>query len=95
MPHIYRNLEHKGLYVRTLYLSKIIADFYLPPFIGGGDGKLIEEAISWVKTNNYSNLNKESLEEFLNTKQYEFDNIVKQQLLKQINSSLMEKLYFT
>jgi len=95
VPHIYHNLEHKGLYVRTLYSSKIIADFYLPPFIGGGDGKLIEEAISWVKINNYSNLNKESLEEFLNTKQYEFDNIVKQQLLKQINSSLMEKLYFT
>jgi len=95
VPHLYRNLEHKGLYVRTLYSSKIIADFYLPPFIGGGDGKLIEEAISWVKSNKYPNLNKELLEEFLNTKQYEFDSGVKRQLLKQINSSLKEKLYFT
>jgi 5-methyltetrahydrofolate--homocysteine methyltransferase len=95
VPHLYRNLEHKGLYVRTLYSSKIIADFYLPPFIGGGDGKLIEEAISWVKNNEYSNLNRELLEDFLNTKQYEFDNGVKRQLLKQINSSLKEKLYFT
>jgi len=95
VPHLYRNLEHKGLYVRTLYSSKIIADFYLPPFVGGGDGKLIEEAISWVKNNKYPNLNRELLEEFLNTRHYEFDSGVKRQLLKQINSSLKEKLYFT
>ncbi len=95
VSHLYRNLEHKGLYVRTLYSSKIIADFYLPPFVGGGDGKLIEEAISWVKKNKYQNLNKELLEEFLNTSHYEFDSGVQQQLLKQINSSLKEKLYFT
>ncbi|MHA1508634.1 MAG: hypothetical protein ACTSO6_08025 [Promethearchaeota archaeon] len=95
VPHIYRNLDHKGLYVRTYYSSKTIADFYLPPFIGGGDGKLIEEAISWVKSNKHQNLNRESLEEFLKTRHYEFDSGVKQQLLKQINSSLIEKLYFT
>ncbi|MHA1242350.1 MAG: hypothetical protein ACTSQU_16440, partial [Promethearchaeota archaeon] len=73
----------------------IIADFYLPPFVGGGDGKLIEEAISWVKNNKYQALNKELLEKFLNAKHYEFNDIVKRQLLKQINSSLKEKLYFT
>ncbi|MHA1486611.1 MAG: hypothetical protein ACTSSC_05515 [Promethearchaeota archaeon] len=95
VPHLYRNLEHKGLYVRTYYSSKIIADFYLPPFVGGGDGKLIEEAISWVKSNKYPNLNKELLEEFLNTRHYEFDSGVKRQLLTQINSSLKEKLFFT
>ena len=35
---MYKELDPRGLYVFTIFLGQMIADFYLPDFMGGHDG---------------------------------------------------------
>nr|MDO8083622.1 hypothetical protein [Candidatus Sigynarchaeum springense] len=38
VARMYKELDHKGLYVLTIFLGQMIADFYLPEFMGGQGG---------------------------------------------------------
>jgi len=95
VPHLYRHLDPKGLYVRAGFASEISANFYLPSFIGGQDGELIQKALTWVKQNNISRFDKEELKNFLIQAKLEFDPKTEKQLFKEINNCMREKLFFT
>ena len=95
VPHIYKTLDGNGLYVRTFYISKILADFYLPDFINGDDAKLMNDAVDWAKQNQKEKLKKEQLDLFLNSKNINFNDKIKKELLKEINSILKGGLYLT
>jgi hypothetical protein len=95
VPYLYKTLNPKGLFVRTFYSSEIIAKFHLPNFIGGKDGVLIDEGVSWLKSNNYEKMTPGLIEAFLVSKNLEYSSKIKRALLKQINNCLTEKLFFT
>lgn len=38
VAHMYKELDHRGLYVFTIFLGQMLADFYLPEFMGGRGG---------------------------------------------------------
>ncbi len=95
VPHLYKHLDPKGLYVRAGFASEISANFYLPSFIGGQDGELIQKALTWVKQNNISRFDKEELKNFLGQAKLEFDPKTEKQLFKEIKNCMREKLFFT
>ena len=94
VPHLYKHLDPKGLYVRAGFSSDIAAKFYLPSFMGGHEGELIQRAVNWVKQNNFSYINKENLNQFLEQANLELEPIIERQLLKEINNCMREKLFF-
>ncbi|GAI20474.1 unnamed protein product, partial [marine sediment metagenome] len=47
--NLYKNLDYKGLFVRTFYRTEFITNLYLPKFMGGNDGKLIFKARNWIE----------------------------------------------
>lgn len=95
VPNIYKTLDGKGLYVRTFYVSKILADFYLPDFMGGKDAILINGAVNWAKQYELKSVKKEKLEIYLNNKNEILDDKVKRELLREINNILRGSLYLT
>ncbi|MHA2184567.1 MAG: hypothetical protein ACXAAI_06150 [Promethearchaeota archaeon] len=94
VPHLYKILENKGLFVRTFYNSERISNIYLPSFIGGEEGAIIFEIVNWAKKQGKNNVTREDVELLLNSKNREFDSRLKRNLLKETNSAMKEKLYF-
>jgi hypothetical protein len=90
---LYKNLDPKGLFVRSFYRSEVISNIFLPSFMGGKDGKIIFEAVNWVREQGRSKLNRSELENFLKLKGLDFDNRIKRDLVKEINSSLSVKVF--
>jgi len=91
VSNLYKNLDRKGLFVRTFYRTEYITNLYLPNFIGGNDGKLIFKAKNWIEKQGKKKITKEELEEFLLLNGIELNNKFKKDLLKEINSSMTEK----
>lgn len=91
VSNLYKNLDYKGLFVRTFYRTEYITNLYLPKFMGGNDGKLIFKARNWIEKQGKKKLTKEELEEFLILNGIELNNKFKKDLLKEINSSMTEK----
>ncbi|MBY9009996.1 MAG: hypothetical protein KGD74_09045 [Candidatus Lokiarchaeota archaeon] len=86
VSHLYKNLDPKGLYVRTYYRSEYIANQYLPKFIGGREGELILDAINWLKNEGENKISKELLDKFLLIKNLEIENKYRKDLLKEIGN---------
>ena len=91
VSNLYKNLDSKGLYVRTFYRTEFIANLYLQKFMGGNEGKLIFKARNWIEKQGKKKIMKEELEEFLLLNGIELNNKFKKDLFKEINSSLTEK----
>ncbi|MBY9019941.1 MAG: hypothetical protein KGD67_02705, partial [Candidatus Lokiarchaeota archaeon] len=86
VSHLYKNLDSKGLFVRTFYRSEYIANQYLPKFVGGREGELVINAINWLKEKGEPTITKELLDEFLLFKNLQLENKYRKDLLKEIFS---------
>jgi 5-methyltetrahydrofolate--homocysteine methyltransferase len=95
VPYLYKSLDAKGLYVRTFYVSKNLINFYLPDFMGGQDARLINEAVKWAKEIKQEKLNIQQLDVLLIKKSLTFDDKIKGELLREINSVLRGSLALT
>ncbi|NVM18837.1 MAG: hypothetical protein HWN80_14065 [Candidatus Lokiarchaeota archaeon] len=94
ISHLYKNLDPKGLYVRTFYRSEYIANQYLPQFAGGREGGIILDILTWLKERGESNFTKEMLNNFLLYKNKELENKYQKDLLKEIFSSFSRKWHY-
>jgi hypothetical protein len=94
VPHIYRELDPKGLFVRTYYLSQNLAKCLLPSFMGGKEGKIIFEAAEWVKKKGENVIKMEDFEIFLKIKNIMIEQKFKRELLKAVNSLFRERSIF-
>lgn len=81
---IYKKLDPKGLIVYAIYISKSSANCYLPSFIGGNGGELVEKVGSWVKDNNIAKLTKALLREFLAENNLEVNKELFNQAFKEV-----------
>jgi hypothetical protein len=95
VPKIYKSLNAKGLYVRAGYSSEQSARFYLPEFVGGENGVMIEKIVDWAKSKEKSSINREDLGIFHHETLIEIPLGVEKELVKEANNSLREKLFFT
>ena len=87
ISHLYKNLDPKGLYVRTFYRSEYIANQYLPQFAGGREGGIVDDVLSWLKERGERNFNKEMLNNYLRSNKIELENKYHKDLLKEIFSN--------
>ena len=95
VPHIYKTFDPKGLYVRVGFSSEIAASFYLPSFVGGQEGKLINKSVEWAKQHGLKSVNKEDVTKFLDQHNLNIETKEVRELLKETNNCLREKLFFT
>ncbi|MHA2287415.1 MAG: hypothetical protein ACXABG_01385 [Promethearchaeota archaeon] len=94
ISHLYKNLDSKGLFVRTFYRSEYIANQYLPKFIGGREGELILDILNWLKIQKESKLTIETLDAYLLSKKVDIDKKYKKDLLKEIYSSFSRQWHY-
>lgn len=95
IPHLYHELDPKGLYVRVAFSSKTAANFYLPSFLEGQNGEIIQKSLDWIKLNEISHFDRERLSQFLEHVKLDLDPKIERQLYKEINNCMREKLFFT
>jgi len=86
VSHLYKNLDPRGLYVRTFYRSEYIANQYLPKFIGGREGGIVLDVINWLNEQGENKITKEKLDSFLLFKNLEIENKYRKDLLKEIHN---------
>ena len=95
VPHIYKTFDPKGLYVRVGFSSEIAANFYLPTFMRGQEGKLINMSVEWAKNRGLKSINKEEVTKFLDQNNIHIETKEVRELLKETNNCLREKVFFT
>jgi hypothetical protein len=94
VPPIYKELDPKGLFVRTYYPSKRIAEYLLPSFMKGKEGKIVFEAANWIKEKGGNSITMEEFEKFLEIQNLTFDKKFKKELLRTVNNVFRERSIF-
>ena len=94
VPHIYKNFDPKGLYVRTGFSSEISANFCLPSFIGGQEGRLINQSVEWAKKQGLGSVKRDDIINFLKQNNIQIHKREIRELSKETNNCLGEKLFF-
>ena len=95
VPHLYKIFDPKGLYVRVGFSSEIAANFYLPSFMGGQEGKLINRSVEWAKQRGLKSVNKLDITQFVDDHNLKIETKEIRELLKETNNCLREKVFFT
>ena len=94
VSHLYKNLDPKGLYVRTFYRSEYIANQYLPEFLGGHGGEIILQARAWLKEQGENKITKKLFDKFLLNINLEIENKYQKDLLKEIGNSFIKNWHY-
>jgi 5-methyltetrahydrofolate--homocysteine methyltransferase len=85
---MFRHFDPKGLYLRTIFFNSHLARFYLPKFIGGDNGAIIEEGIEWAEGKGINNLSKIKFENFLKENKIKLEDRDPKALRQEINRKL-------
>ncbi len=93
VSHLYKSLDPRGLFVRTFYRSEYIANQYLPKFLGGQEGELIQDAKNWLIERGKNRITKELFDEFLILQNLDIENRYRKDLLKEIGNSFIDNWY--
>ncbi|MFX0165226.1 MAG: hypothetical protein ACFFAG_12405 [Promethearchaeota archaeon] len=88
---MYRNFDPKGLYLRTVFFSYHLAGFYLPKFIGGDEGEIIERSIEWAELRNLDHLSNTNFELFLEENKIRLENRDPIKVQQEINRKLKRR----
>ena len=91
LSKMYRNFDPKGLYVRTIFFDEHLAQYYLPTFIGGDAGEIIENAIKWVENKGITRMNRTEFEVFLKENKIRTESRNLKKLHQEINRKLKRK----
>lgn len=73
LPRMYKVLDQKGLYCRTIFLTKPLADCYLPEFVGGDEGKNVDAVVSWINAQKITDFKRKALRMYLSEQNIELD----------------------
>lgn len=88
---MYRNFDPKGLYLRTVFFDEGFAGSYLPSFIGGDGGRIIEKGIAWAEDNNKYPLSKTEFDNFMQNNEMQIENMNFTKIHQEINRKLKKK----
>ncbi len=87
ISHLYKNLDSKGLFVRTFYRSEYITNQYLPKFAGGREGGIVLDVINWIREQGENNFSKEMVDQFFLSKNLEIDKRYRKDVIKEVFSN--------
>jgi hypothetical protein len=84
VPKVYKQLDSKGLYVYAVFITKGLAECYLPKFMGGDGGELIEKITSWVNDNNIERINRRTVREYTTKNNIQISKSLESQILRDL-----------
>ena len=84
IPHIYRKLDPKGLFLYAVFISRGLADCYLPEFLGGNGGKIKDKTIEWMKNTGQEKISRTVFREFLTENKIEIDKDLQSAIFKEL-----------
>lgn len=87
----YKKMDTKGLFVYSVFLTRAQADCYLPEFVGGDGGKIVDDAFAWAKNNEIKKLNKAKLREFLGENDQKLDKKLESLVFREVKRKLSGK----
>ncbi|MHA1883965.1 MAG: hypothetical protein ACW96S_02840, partial [Promethearchaeota archaeon] len=85
---LYRKFDPKGLLLRTVFFNNDLAGFYLPSFIGGDGGKIIEQSIDWAKKKELERMTLSEFKTFIKENNLNLENRDSKKLRQEINRKL-------
>lgn len=85
---MYKHFDPKGLLLRTVYFSESLAELYLPKFIGGNEGQIIEKSIEWAARRNLDRLSMSNFDAFLKENEIKLENRDPKKVHQEINRKL-------
>lgn len=88
---MYKKFDPRGLYLRVIFLNNHLAQFYLPTFVGGDGGEIIEKGIKWGEINGLSRMNRNEFERFLDESKIKLEDRNPKKLHQEINRKLKIK----
>ncbi len=89
---MYRNFDPKGLYLRTVFLNNNLAEFYLPSFIGGDGGAIIEKSIEWAKKRKLNGMSRSDFKKFIEENNFNLENRDPKKYHQEINRKIKKNL---
>jgi len=84
VPKVYNKLNPKGLFVYAVYFTRGLAECYLPKFMGGDGGELVNTVSIWVKENNVEKINRAKLREYLTSNNFKISKSLENQILRDL-----------
>ncbi|MHA2391448.1 MAG: hypothetical protein ACXAEX_05735 [Promethearchaeota archaeon] len=88
---MYKKFDPKGLYLRIIFLNNHLAQYYLPSFIGGDGGEIIQKGIKWGENKGISRMDRKEFELFLNKSDIKIEDRNPKKLHQEINRKLKKK----
>jgi len=87
VPKVYKQLDPKGLFVYAVFITKSLAECYLPKFMGGDGGELVNNISYWLKTNNIEKITKAMVREYTTKNNVEITKSLESQIFRDLRKS--------
>ncbi len=88
---VYKKLDTSKIFVYAVFLSRSIANCYLPTFIGGNGGDLVEKASNWIKTNNIEKVTKIKIREYFTENNIKISKELETQVFREVRDMTKKK----
>ncbi|KKM06741.1 hypothetical protein LCGC14_1740970 [marine sediment metagenome] len=87
VPKVYNKLDPKGLFIYAVFFTKGLAECYLPKFMGGNGGEIVENISTWVKTNNIGRITRARVKEFTAKNNIQISKSLEGQIVTELKKS--------
>ncbi|GAH27217.1 unnamed protein product, partial [marine sediment metagenome] len=84
VPKVYKQLDPKGLFVYAVFITKSLAECYLPKFMGGDGGELVDKITSWVNDNNIEKINRHTVREYTTKNNIQISKSLESQIIRDL-----------
>jgi 5-methyltetrahydrofolate--homocysteine methyltransferase len=88
VARMYHNFDPKGLFCRVMFREAHLKNYYLPDFMGGDSGEIIEKSLKWGKKERKNRMNREDFNLFLKENDFKPGEGNSSKLRKEINRKL-------
>ena len=87
VPEVYEKLGPEGTFVYSLYLTRGLADCYLPKFAGGNGGEYVKNISEWAKAKGLKKVSRADIRQYASESNIE----IEKSLVSQLFSELRKK----
>ncbi|KKL95987.1 hypothetical protein LCGC14_1848990 [marine sediment metagenome] len=87
VPKVYKQLDPKGLFVYAVFFTKSLAECYLPKFMGGNGGELINNISKWTKDNNIEKITRARVKEYTLKNNIQISKSLESQIVRDLKKS--------
>jgi len=87
VPKVYNQLDPKGLFVYAVFITKSLAECYLPKFMGGNGGELINNISKWTKDNNIERITRAMVKEYTMKNNIQISKSLESQIVRDLRKN--------